>query len=265
MENVKNIVWFDLETTGVNTSSDRIIEIAMIKTDSEGNEIDSFQSLVNPGPDAVMREEAQDKHGISPEQLKDAPQFDLIAKEVLDFIDDSDLGGYNALYFDVPMLVEEFMRSGIAFSHRQRAVVDPFLIYSKYERRDLSTAYKKYTGKDSEGAHRADVDIRATMEIFQKQKELYDMPTTAKEIDDVVNESRKDQVDLSGKYKFAEINGKREIVFNFGKNKGKPFKEVYETDARYIQWIIDKGEFSKEVKIISRKLLEKMRAENPVI
>ena len=97
----------------------------------------------------------------------------------------------------------------------------------------LSTAYKKYTGKDLEGAHRADVDIRATMEIFQKQKELYDMPTTAKEIDDVVNESRKDQVDLSGKYKFAEINGKREIVFNFGKNKGKPFKEVYETDARY--------------------------------
>ena len=87
----------------------------------------------------------------------------------------------------------------------------------------------------------------------------------AKEIDDVVNESRKDQVDLSGKYKFAEINGKREIVFNFGKNKGKPFKEVYETDARYIQWIIDKGEFSKEVKIISRKLLEKMRAESPVI
>ena len=87
------------------------------------------------------------------------------------------------------------------------------------------------------------------------------MPTTAKEIDDVVNESRKDQVDLSGKYKFAEINGKREIVFNFGKNKGKPFKEVYETDARYIQWIIDKGEFSTELKVICKKLVAKFKAE----
>jgi DNA polymerase III subunit epsilon len=265
MTKVNNVVWFDLETTGVNTSSDRIIEIAMIKTDSDGNEIGSFQSLVNPGPGIVSSPEAIDKHGITPEMLEDQDSFDYIAKEVLEFIGDSDLGGYNALYFDVPMLVEEFMRSGIAFQHRQRAIIDPFLIYSKYERRDLSTAYKKYTGKDLEGAHRADTDIRATMEIFQKQKELYDMPQTATEIDEVVNEARKDQVDLSGKYKFAEINGKREIIFNFGKNKGKAFKEVYETDSRYIQWIIDKGEFSKEVKIISRKLMEKMRAENTVL
>ncbi len=88
------------------------------------------------------------------------------------------------------------------------------------------------------------------------------MPTTAEEIDEVVNESRKSQVDLSGKYKIAEIDGKKEIVFNFGKNKGRTFKEVYEADSRYIEWMIDKGEFSKEVKIISRKLLEKMRAEN---
>ena len=258
----KDIVWFDLETTGVNTSSDRIIEICMIKTDAQGNEIGVYHKLVHPGSEIEMRQEAVDKHGITYEMLEGKDTFDMIAKEVFDFIGDSNLGGYNALYFDVPMLVEEFMRCGIAFSHRQRAVIDPFLIYSKYERRDLSSAYKKYTGKGLEGAHRADVDIRATMEVFNKQKELYDMPTTAEEIDEVVNESRKSQVDLSGKYKIAEIDGKKEIVFNFGKNKGRTFKEVYETDSRYIEWMIDKGEFSKEVKIISRKLLEKMRAEN---
>ena len=256
----KNIVWFDLETTGISTASDRIIEICMIKTDFDGKELDSYHSLVNPG-NVEMRAEAEDKHGISMEMLKDQPTFEMIASEVNDFIGDCDLGGYNALFFDVPFLCEEFMRCGIVFSHRNRAVMDPFLIYSNYEKRDLTNAYKKYTGKSLEGAHRAEADVRATMEIFQKQRELYEMPQTASEIDKEVNTRRADQVDLGGKLKFAEINGKRTIVFNFGKNKGKPFKEVYEMDARYIDWIIDKGEFSKELKVICRKLVEKFKAE----
>ena len=264
MDKAKSIVWFDLETTGVNTATDRIIEICMIKTDLDGNETDRFYSLVNPGPNVEWRQEAIDKHGITPDTLEDQNRFEYIAKEVVDFIGDSDLGGYNALYFDIPMLTEELMRAGIVFNHRSRAVIDPFLIYSKYERRDLSTAYTKYTGKTLEGAHRAENDIRATMEIFQAQRKLYDMPQTVEEIDKVVNESRQTQVDLSGKFKFAEINGKREIIFNFGKWNGKPFREVYETDSRYIEWMIDKGEFSKETKIIARKLLEKMRAETTI-
>lgn len=258
----KSIVWFDLETTGVSTVTDRIIEICMIKTDLEGNEISSFYSLVNPGPNVKWRQEAIDKHGITPEMLEDQDSFTFIAKEVLDFIGDSDLGGYNALYFDIPMLTEEFMRAGLIFNSRNRAVIDPFLIYSKYEKRDLSTAYTKYTGKTLEGAHRAETDIRATMEIFQAQRNLYDMPQTATEIDQVVNESRQTQVDLSGKFKFAEINGKKEVIFNFGKWIGKPFKEVFEADSRYIEWMINDGEFSKETKIIARKLLEKAKEEN---
>jgi DNA polymerase-3 subunit epsilon len=196
--------------------------------------------------------------------LEDQDRFEFIAKEVMDFIGDSDLGGYNALYFDIPMLTEEFMRAGLVFNPRGKAVIDPFIIYSKYERRDLSTAYTKYTGKTLEGAHRAETDIRATMEIFQAQRKLYDMPGSAVEIDQVVNESRQTQVDLSGKFKFAEINGKKEVVFNFGKWMGKPFKEVYEADSRYIEWMIDKGEFAKETKIIARKLVEKMKAEPPM-
>jgi DNA polymerase-3 subunit epsilon len=236
----------------------------MIKTDFEGNEIASFYSLVNPGTGIEWRQEAIDKHGITPDMLEDQDRFEFIAKEVMDFIGDSDLGGYNALYFDIPMLTEEFMRAGLVFNPRGKAVIDPFIIYSKYERRDLSTAYTKYTGKTLEGAHRAETDIRATMEIFQAQRKLYDMPGSAVEIDQVVNESRQTQVDLSGKFKFAEINGKKEVVFNFGKWMGKPFKEVYEADSRYIEWMIDKGEFAKETKIIARKLVEKMKAEPPM-
>lgn len=257
----KNIVWFDLETTGVNTATDRIIEICMIKTDFEGNEISSFYSLVNPGPGVESRQEAIDKHGITPDMLDDQDSFASIAKEVVDFIGDSHLGGYNALHFDIPMLVEELMRVGIIFDYRNRAVIDPFLIYSKYEKRDLSSAYTKYTGKTLEGAHRAEMDIRAAMEIFYAQRHLYTLPQTPEEIDNEVNESRQNQVDLSGKFKFAEINDKREIIFNFGKWKGKTFREVYEADSRYIEWMIGNGEFAKETKIIARKLMNKMKTE----
>ena len=122
---MKNIVWFDLETTGISTTSDRIIEICMIKTDFDGNEIEKYHELINPG-DVKMRPEAQDKHGITPEMLEGKPTFEEIASEINDFIGDCDLGGYNALFFDVPFLAEEFMRCGIIFNHRGRAVMDPF-------------------------------------------------------------------------------------------------------------------------------------------
>jgi DNA polymerase-3 subunit epsilon len=232
----------------------------MIKTDFNGNEIETYNQLVNPG-NVEMRAEAEEKHGISLEMLKDKPTFEMIASEINDFIGDSDLGGYNALYFDVPFLCEEFMRCGIAFNHRSRAVMDPFLIYSNYEKRDLTNTYKKYTGKDLEGAHRAEADVRATMEIFQVQRELYSMPQTAEEIDKEVNTRRADQVDLGSKLKFAEVDEKRTIVFNFGKHKGKPFKEVFENDFNYLTWIIEKGEFSKELKIILTKLIVKFKAD----
>ena len=255
MEN-KGIVWFDLETTGINPLSDRIIEICMVK-EIEGKDPEVYQTLVQPDCGATSHPEAEDKHGISAEMLKNAPTFKEVAKDITDFIGDCDLGGYNVLWFDIPFLVEELMKAGIVFNHRGRSVIDPFLIYSRYEARNLETAYKKYTGKTLEGAHRAEVDIKATMEIFYKQKELYsEMPDTVKEIDEIVNK-RSEIVDLSRKYKLQ--NG--EILFNFGKHKGVPFKKVYETDQRYLDWIIEKGEFSKETKIITKKLKEKMQSE----
>ena len=264
MANEKGIVWFDLETTGINTVKDRIIEICMVK-EVPGEETQTYKTLVRPDCGTKSHPEAQDKHGITEEHLKDAPIFKEIAREVVDFIGDHALGGYNILYFDIPFLVEELMKAGIVFNHRNRPVVDPWIIYSKYDSRNLENAYKKFTGKTLEGAHRAEVDIRATMEIFEKQKELYkEMPDTTEEIDKEVNK-RSETVDLSGKYKFKAIpnSGRSEIVFNFGKHKGRPFKEVYEMDNRYLHWMIDKGEFSKETKIITRKLIDKIELDPP--
>ena len=261
MENEKSIVWFDLETTGVNTVTDRIIEICLIKTDLKGNEISKFYSLVNPGSDIEIKPEAFAKHGISKEDLEDQDGFGFIASEVLSFIGDSYLGGYNILYFDIPMLVQEFLRAGVVFEYRDRPVIDPFLIYTKYEPRNLESVYKRLTGKDLEGAHRAENDILATIEIFDRQREIYELPNTIEELDSFVNESRKDMVDISGKLKFAEVDGKREIVFNFGKWKGVSFRRVFEKDKNYIEWMYDKGEFSKDTKIIVKKLLDRCRQE----
>ena len=262
METSKSIVWLDLETTGVNTVTDRIIEICLVKTDLEGNFLSKFSTLVNPGTDVEIRPEAFEKHGISKQDLEDQDSFAFMASEILSFIGDNYLGGYNILYFDIPMLVQEFLRAGVVFDYRNRPVIDPFLIYTKYEPRNLESVYKRLTGKDLEGAHRAENDILATIEIFEKQRQIYELPKDVEKIDEYVNESRKDMVDISGKLKFAEIDGKREVIFNFGKWKGTTFRTVFEKDKKYIEWMYDKGEFSKDTKIIVKKLLEKCRKEH---
>jgi len=250
----ESIVWFDLETTGVNTVTDRIIEICLIKTDLKGNHIETFQTLVNPGKGVEMNPGAQEKHGISMEQLKDCEEFYFYAKEIYEFIGDSHLGGYNILYFDIPMLVEEFARAGIAFNHRSHKVIDPFLIYTKYEPRNLESYYQRLTGKTLEGAHRAEADILATVEIYEKQKEIFDLPDI-EELDSFVNEKRKDMVDLSGRLKFEEINGNRTIVFNFGKWKGTPFREVYETNGKKLK---ETGWMYKCSRELQRKLKKEL-------
>jgi len=256
----QDIIWFDLESTGINTTQDRIIEICMIKKTFAGDEIERFHSYVNP--DGVeSRPEAIEKHGITAEMLADKPKFKEIAKEVNDFIGDCDMGGYNILFFDIPMLTEELFRAGIPFNHRKRRVIDPFLIQTAYEPRDLSSTYKRMTGKVLENAHAAEADIEATIEIFDCQKTAYALPNSAVEIEEASIKNRKTQVDLANKFKIAEVNGKDQIIFNFGKWKGKTFKNVYEEDSSYIDWMINKGDFSLETKIIAKKLIGRMQAE----
>lgn len=256
----KNVVWFDIETTGLSTSKDRIIEICLIKTDFEGQELDKFYSLVNP-EGVPSRPEALEVHGIQDRDLLDAPTFRELAPVILEFTEGCDLGGYNMLYFDLPLLVEEMMRAGKVFKWRDRNMLDPFLIQTQYEPRDLGSTYKRMTGKELQGAHGAEADVRATAEIFAKQLDAYGMPRSASAIHGEVLNDRSDMVDLSRKFKLGTVNGRAEVVIDFGKWKGKSFRHVYEQDAKYIDWMIDKGEFTLETKIIAKKLLARMQAE----
>jgi len=256
----EHIVWFDVETTGVNISTDRIIEICLIKTDRDGQELSRFYSLVNP-EGTPSRPEALQLHGIQDQDLLDKPTFRQLATEIKDFIGDHTIGGYNILYFDLPLLVEEMMRAGQVFQWRSRQVIDPFLIQVKYEPRDLASTYKKMTDKELVGAHGAEADVLATAEIFAAQLQRYPMPTDLEEIDRTVINDRSAMVDLAGKFKLVEIDGRGEVIFNFGKWKGESFRKVYEQDMRYIEWMIDKGEFTIETRVIAKKLLARMQAE----
>ncbi len=256
-----DIVWFDVETTGINTTSDRIIEICLIKTDFDGNKIDQLSTRVNP-EGHPSRPEALEVHGITDESLVDEPTFKSLAPSILEFIGDCDLGGYNIMYFDLPILVEEMMRADLIFKYRHRKILDPFLIQTQYEPRTLMATYKRLTGKELVGAHNAEADVLATAEIFAKQLDLYEMPRSSTEINDLILNNRGDMVDLSRKFILGKVNGRPEVIFNFGKWKGESFRHVYEQDSRYIEWMIDKGEFSLETKIIAKKLLTRMQSEN---
>lgn len=253
---MEHIAWIDLETTGVDTTQDRIIEICIIKTDLELNEIDRFYSLVNP-EGKKSRPDAIDKHGITDESLLDKPTFKDLAGEIKEFITGCAFGGYNIVYFDLPVLVEEFIRAKMLIPYRKVPIIDPYRIILNQEPRDLTSIYKRFTGKDLEDAHSAEADIRASIEIFGKQNEYYDLPKTLQGLDDLNN--RDAVVDLSKKFK---INEDKEIIFNFGKHKGKTFKDVFEEDVQYIEWIIDGADnFSLETRVIAKKLLKKIRDE----
>ena len=257
------IVWIDLETTGISRTEDRIIEICMIKTDADGNEIDKFYSLINP-EGTKSRSEALDKHGIQDSELEDKPTFRSLAKEMVDFIGDADLGGYNLFYFDLPFIIEEFIRSGIVFDYRSKNIIDPYKAIIKYESRDLESVYRRLFGTELEGSHRAENDIRATMKVFEKQKEIYGLSEDLNEIDLDINPERSGMIDSDGKFVIEEIDGKKQVVFNFGKYKGKSFKTVYETDSRYIDWFINMGDFASESKMYAKKMINKISAETPM-
>jgi DNA polymerase III subunit epsilon len=249
----RNLVFFDLETTGLEISHDRIIEINMVKVKPDGTE-ETYYSRVNP--DGVeISQGAFEKHGIKVENLKEQPTMQVIAKEVYDFIVDCDLGGYNLVKFDIPMLVNELLRCGVYWNPRGVNVLDSYLIYTKQEPRNLTGAYKYYTRNELENAHSAAVDIKATMEILEKQIEKYDLPKSTKAIHDLTRDER-ENVDLAGKLK-KDKDGK--VIFTFGKHNGKSVVEVYKNDSSYFSWIIDKSDMPMETKYVFKKLLEMLK------
>ncbi len=213
------MVFFDLETTGVNVASDRIVEISWLKIQPDGRESKQTQ-LVNPTIPIDPRAIAI--HGITDEDVKDKPTFSEIARTLARDFEGCDLAGYNSNKFDIPLLAEEFLRAGVDFDLRKRKFIDVQVIFHKMEQRTLIAAYKFYCQKDLEDAHSAEADTRATYEILKAQLDHYEHLQNDVDYLSVFSTQNR-SVDLAGRIIY---NDKDIEVFNFGKYKGEPVEEV---------------------------------------
>jgi len=241
----KPVAFFDLETTGVAVGKDRIVEISILKVHPNGKE-ESKTYKVNP--EMPIPEETTKIHGISNEDVKGAPTFKDIAPEVMLFLKDCDLAGYNSNKFDVPVLVEEFYRVGFDFDLDNRNLIDVQNIFHKMEQRTLVAAYKFYCEKNLEDAHSAEADNLATYEVFKAQLSRY---AELKNDMGFLGEfsKRGNWADLMGRFAY---NNKKEVVFNFGKHKNKPVKSVLRSEPSYYAWMM-KGDFPQSTKKVLKK------------
>ena len=249
----KPLAFFDLETTGINLATDRIVEIAIVKIMPDGSKTVK-RKLINP--EMPIPAGASAVHGITDEMVKDAPTFRQVANEIKQFLDNADLAGFNSNRFDVPILVEEFLRVGLDFTIDGRKLVDVQRIFHLMEQRTLSAAYKFYCNKPLEDAHSAEADAKATWEVFDAQIERYSqLGNTVDSIVKVIGED--DIVDFARRF----VKEKGVEVFNFGKHKGKPVLQVLKEEPQYFDWMM-RGEFSLNTKqklqeIFQRNMLKK--------
>jgi len=239
----KPICFFDLETTGTNPGKDRIVEIAVLKLDAN-NQKKEMVWRVNP--ECPIPEEASSVHGITDEMVKDQPTFKHYSKEIYNFIEGCDLGGYNIDKFDLPLLVEEFIRSDIDVSSFAKVkTVDVQTIFFKKEPRDLSSALKFYCNKDHGNAHTALDDTIATYEVLLSQLDKYDDLEPSVDFLSTLTKRNKN-IDFAGRI-IEDDNG--DAVFNFGKHKGKKVKEVLTKEKGYYSWMMnsDFPEYTKKI------------------
>ena len=265
----KDLVFFDIESTGLNVIRDRIVQIALIKY-TPGNETPKeLEFLINPG--IPISEEAMAIHGITPEILKNKPTFEQVAKTIYEFIGDADLAGYNSDKFDVPMLMQELDRCGYDLNIESRNLIDVQKIFYRMEPRTLKAALKHYCNRDLEDAHDALSDVRATVDVLQGQIKMYEgvdytdgdgfvvpSPIT-REISTIasfLNDGS--SLDVTQKLKMGPAG---EVVFNFGKYVGRPVGQVMYEDRQYYHWIQDK-EFSIQVKKLTTKLMNEYIAKH---
>jgi DNA polymerase-3 subunit epsilon len=247
------IAFIDLETTGINISTDRIIEIAIVKVSPDESRVVK-RKLINPLMPIPPSSTAI--HGITDEMVKDAPSFKQAANELKQFMESCDLGGYNSNRFDIPMLIEEFLRIGIDFNTEGRKLVDVQKVFHMMEQRTLSAAYKFYCQKTLEGAHSAEIDATATWEILEAQVERY--PNIGATVESIVKFTGEDDiVDFARRF----VKEKGVELFNFGKHKGKPVVQVLKEEPQYYDWMM-KGDFAMNTKqklteILNRTLLKK--------
>ena len=249
----KPLAFIDLETTGVNPGLDRIVEIAIVKILTDGTK-SVKRRLINP--EIPIPKGASDVHGITDEMVKDAPTFKQVAHELKQMLDGCDFAGYNSNRFDIPLLMEEFLRAQVDFDMKNRKLLDVQTIYHKMEPRTLSAAYKFYCGKTLDDAHSAEADATATYEILEAQIEQY--PELGNNVDSILKVIGEDQV-VDFARRFVLENGVE--VFNFGKHKGRPVADVLKAEPQYYDWMM-KGDFPQHTKqklteIYTRTMLKK--------
>ena len=246
--NLRNpLVFFDLETTGIDIAKDRIVEISMVKVMPNGEEIVKTRRI-NPG--MPIPPESTAIHGITDEDVKDCPKFKEIAKSLAAQIEGCDLAGFNSNRFDIPMLAEEFLRAGVDVDLNRRKFIDVQTIFHQMEQRNLTAAYKFYCNKDLANAHSAEADTMATYEVLKAQLDRYP------ELENDVNflskySSFTNNVDFAGRMVYNE---KGQEVINFGKYKGRLVEEVLKSDPSYYAWIMN-GDFPLNTK----KMLTEIR------
>ena len=234
------IIFFDLETTGVNITHDKIVEISYIKVYPNGAE-EEKTIRVNPG--RHIPEEATAVHHITDEDVKDAPLFKEIAKNLSKVFEGCDIAGFNSNRFDIPLLSEEFLNAGITIDLSKRKFVDVQTIFHKMEQRTLVAAYKFYCDKDLNDAHSASADTRATYEVLKAQLDRYsELRNDVDYLSDF--SSQKKNVDLMGRIVY---NDKQEETFNFGKYKGQTVVDVLRKDPGYYAWMMQ-GDFAQDTK-----------------
>ena len=227
----KPICFFDLETTGIDITKDRIVEISILKVYPNGNK-ESKTWLVNPT--IPIPKAASDVHGITDERVAGEPTFKELAKQIHNMIKDSDLAGYNSDRFDIPLLAEEMLRAEVDFDLGNRVSVDVQTIFHKMEQRTLSAAYKFYCGKDLIDAHTASADTNATYEILKAQLNRYDsLENNIKKLSEFTY--RKQIADFAG---FIGYNDKGEEIFTFGKHKGKRVEDIFDEEPGYFGWLL---------------------------
>ena len=247
--NLKNpIIFFDIESTGLNVANDRIVEISIVKVDKNG---DTEIKTRRINPTIPISPESTSIHGITDEDVKDCPTFREIAKSLANLMSGCDIAGFNSTKFDIPLLAEEFLRAGIDFDFRKRKLVDVQVIYHKLEQRTLSAAYKFYCGKNLENAHSAEADTVATYEILKAQLDKY--PETLKnDIDFLADFSTQNRfVDYAGR---IVLNDKDIPVFNFGKHKGRAVTDVLRNEPSYYSWMMN-GDFT----LFTKKVLTEIK------
>ena len=259
-----DLVFFDLEATGLNLTRDRIVQIALIKLFADGRSQQELEMKINPT--IPISAEVSAIHGLTDADVRDAPTFQEVAGKIQDFIGDADLAGYNSNRYDVPLLQEEFYRAGIFFNTSDRRLIDAQQIFYQMEPRTLSAALKFYAGKDMENAHDALADVRATVDVFMGQMRHYAGATHEKEDGTTITPfSSMDAVaDFCKDDRFLDATRRLKRgpdgvpVFNFGKHAGKPVAEVFAKEPSYLRWILDK-DFTTEVKTLVQVIDEERK------